>query len=61
LFTMLTASFAAFFMAEDEKVMIKEEHQNIKNLSNIETRMTLLEAKIDTLLDNQEKIQKRIP
>jgi voltage-gated potassium channel len=61
LFTMLTASFAAFFMAADEKDMIKEEHQNIKNLSNIEARMTLLEAKIDTLLDNQEKIQKRIP
>jgi voltage-gated potassium channel len=60
LFTMLTASFAAFFMAEDEKGMIKLEHQNIRNLTNLEARFSLLESKIDTLLDNQLEIQKSI-
>lgn len=54
LFTMLTASFAAFFMAEDEKDMIKKEEQNIKRLSDIEQRLMLLESKLDTLLTEEQ-------
>jgi len=55
LFTMLTASFAAFFMAEEEKDMIKKEGQNIKHLSDIESRLMLLESKLDTLLTEEQK------
>ena len=57
LFTMLTASFAAFFMAEEEKDMIKKENQNIKHLSDIETRLMLLESKLDTLLTEEQRRQ----
>lgn len=54
LFTMLTASFAAFFMAEDEKEMIKKEEENIQRLSDIEARLIMLENKLDTLLSEKQ-------
>ena len=55
LFTMLTASFAAFFMAEDEKAMRDKESQNIQKLTLIEQRLLMLEAKLDTLLSDEQK------
>ena len=55
LFTMLTASFAAFFMAEDEKEMIKKEEDNIQRLSDIETRLMMLESKLDALLTEKQR------
>lgn len=51
LFTMLTASFAAFFMAEEEKERQEKESQNIKQIGDIESRLMQLEKKLDTLLD----------
>lgn len=57
LFTMLTASFAAFFMAEEEKEMIKEEDENIKRLTDIELRLMMLESKLDALLTEEQKRQ----
>lgn len=57
LFTMLTASFAAFFMAEEEKEMIKEEDENIRRLTDIELRLMLLESKLDTLLTEEQRRQ----
>jgi voltage-gated potassium channel len=57
LFTMLTASFAAFFMAEEEKEMIQEEDENIKRLTDIELRLMMLESKLDTLLTEEQKRQ----
>lgn len=55
LFTMLTASFAAFFMAQEEKDMIKEEGKNIKRMAAIENRLMLLESKLDTLLTEEQQ------
>lgn len=55
MFTMLTASFAAFFMAEDEKDILKIQSQNIKKLSEIENRMMLLEHKLDALLSEEQR------
>ncbi len=52
---MLTASFAAFFMAEDEKAMRDKESQNIQKLTLIEQRLLMLEAKLDTLLSDEQK------
>jgi len=57
LFTMLTASFAAFFMAEEEKEMIQEEDENIKRLTDIELRLMMLESKLDALLTEEQKRQ----
>lgn len=55
LFTMLTASFAAFFMAEDEKEMRLKEEQNIQRLSEIENRLIMLESKLDALLTEEQR------
>lgn len=55
LFTMLTASFAAFFVAQEEKEMLKEEDENIKRLHEIENRLLLLEDKLDMLLSDEQK------
>lgn len=55
MFTMLTASFAAFFMAEDEKDILKIQAQNIKKLNEIENRMMLLEHKLDALLSEEQR------
>jgi len=50
LFTMLTASFASFFMAEDEKDILTTETENINKLAVIEARLMTLESKLDALL-----------
>lgn len=55
LFTMLTASFAAFFMAEDEKEMRDKEAENIQRLSDIESRLMMLENKLDALLTEEQR------
>lgn len=55
LFTMLTASFAAFFMAEDEKEMLRVQENNINKLKEIENRMIMLERKLDMLLNEEQR------
>lgn len=55
LFTMLTASFAAFFMAEDEKEMLRVQESNINKLKEIENRMVMLERKLDLLLNEEQR------
>jgi len=55
LFTMLTASFAAFFMAEDEKEIRQQQADNIQTLSLIEQRLLMMESKLDVLLSEEQK------
>lgn len=55
LFTMLTANFAAFFMAKEEKDIIEKEALNIKHMHDIEKRLMLLESKLDTLLTDEQR------
>lgn len=55
LFSMLTANFAAFFVAIEEKDLIKEEDENIHRLGDIENRLLLLEHKLDMLLTDEQK------
>lgn len=55
LFSMLTANFAAFFVAEEEKDIIQEEDKNIRRLGEIENRLLLLEHKLDMLLTDEQK------
>jgi len=52
---MLTASFAAFFMAEDEKEIRQQQADNIQKLTVVEQRLMMLEAKLDTLLSDEQK------
>lgn len=54
LITMLTASFAAFFMAEDEKLIRSEENLNTKKLALIEQRLQRLEGKLDVLINREQ-------
>ncbi len=54
LITMLTASFAAFFMAEDEKLIRSEENLNTKKLALIEQRLQRLEEKLDVLINKEQ-------
>ena len=55
LITMLTASFAAFFMAEDKKHSRHEEDINTKKLELIEEHLHRLESKVDSLMKQAQK------
>ncbi len=57
--TLLTASFAAFFMAEEEKDMLDAEAENIKKLAIIETRLMTLESKLDALLKMEQRLARQ--
>ncbi|MFM2483264.1 potassium channel family protein [Celerinatantimonas sp. YJH-8] len=50
LFSMLTASFSAFFMQQEEQALIDKEQLNADQISRIEQRLELLEKKLDRLL-----------
>ena len=49
LFAMITASFAAFFIRQDEENLVSAEEANLQHLIAIEQKLTRLEAKIDQL------------
>lgn len=51
LFAMLTASFTAFFIREDEEKIISAEQAGHRRLTDIEHRLDTLNKKIDQLLD----------
>lgn len=50
LFSMMTASFSAFFMQQEEEDLIAKETANAERLAKIEGRMEQLETKLDQLL-----------
>lgn len=53
LFAMLTASFAAFFIRQDEEKIINTEEAELDQLTVIEQRLTKLDAKIDQLIEQK--------
>lgn len=53
LFAMLTASFTAFFIREDEEKIISAEQAGHRRLTDIEHRLDTLNKKIDQLLDRE--------
>lgn len=55
LFAMLTASFTAFFIREDEEKIISAEQAGHRRLTDIERRLETLDKKIDQLLDQQNE------
>ena len=54
LFAMITASFAAFFIRQDEEKIISAEEASLHHLIALEQRLTRLEAKIDQLNDQNK-------
>ena len=50
LFSMMTASFSAFFMQQEEEDLIAKETANADRLAKMESRMEQLETKLDQLL-----------
>jgi len=50
LFSMMTASFSAFFMQQEEEDLIAKETANADRLAKMENRMEQLETKLDQLL-----------
>lgn len=59
LFAMLTASFAAFFIRQDEEQIISTEEAELDQLTAIEQRLTRLERKIDQLIEHSNDDEKR--
>lgn len=53
LFSMITASLAAFFISRQEEEMVGEERENYRRLRDIEDRLCRLEDKIDKLVEQK--------
>ncbi len=61
LFAMLTASFAAFFIRQDEEKIITTEEAELDQLTSIEQRLTKLETKIDQLIEQNNNSEESRP
>ncbi|RLA46837.1 MAG: ion transporter [Gammaproteobacteria bacterium] len=57
LFAMLTATFAAFFIRQDEEKIVSAEEASHQRLTRIERRLEKLETKIDLLLTQSQPEQ----
>lgn len=55
LFSVMTASFSAFFVSEDKLQEVRNEQEMINRLELLQTRMDRLEKKLDALLLSVEK------
>jgi len=54
LFTLLTASFAAFFLSQENRHIQQEEDAHLKRMGQLEDRLMLLESKLDMLLTQEQ-------
>ena len=57
LFAMITASFAAFFIRQDEEKIIAAEQVGLHHIRAVEHRLTVLETKLDSVLEHLETSQ----
>lgn len=55
LFSMITATFAAYFISQKEEEMITEEREQYRKICDVEERLYQLEQKIDQVLDDLQK------
>lgn len=55
LFSMLTASFSAFFLAQEEETVVEQEQINLDKLECLERKLDQLEAKIDRLIEAEQR------
>ncbi|GGO81027.1 potassium channel protein [Marinobacterium nitratireducens] len=61
LFSMLTASFSAFFIEQDEKALSRREAENIKRISGLENRLEHIEKQLEHAVAALERIENRSP
>ncbi|WP_210395402.1 potassium channel family protein [Motiliproteus sediminis] len=61
LFSMLTASFSAFFIAQDEKEVLDAEHENIERLRQLEERLERIEGQLEHAVELLEVHSKHPP
>lgn len=54
LFAMITASFTAFFIRQDEEKIITAEHIGLQHIRTVEHRLNALESKLDEVLKHLE-------
>ncbi len=59
LFAMLTASFSAFFMAQEEEEVIEKEQLSLERLDQLANKLNRLEEKIDQLLKDQQQLPRQ--
>lgn len=57
LFSMLTASFSVFFIAQDEKEMLEKEADNIRRINQIESQLNRIESQLERTVAQLEKLQ----
>lgn len=55
LFSMLTASFSAFFVAQEEEMVVEKEQLSLEKLEQVEKKLEVLEQKIDRLIERQDE------
>jgi len=58
LFSMLTASFSAFFLAQEEENVAEKEQLSLEKLQRVEQKLDLLEEKIDRLIERQSDAER---
>ena len=56
MFSMLTASFSAFFIEQDEREIAKKEAENIARIQGLENRLQTIEAKLEKTLRSLDTI-----
>lgn len=57
LFSMLTASFSALFIEQDEREIIAKEERNIHRIKRLEKRLENIENQLDRTLDSLARIE----
>lgn len=56
MFSMLTASFSAFFIEQDEREITRKEMENIARIERLENRLQNIEEKLEKTLSSIERI-----
>lgn len=60
LFSMLTASFSVFFIAQDEKEMLAKEDANIARIAQIESRLEKIEHNLQLTVTHLTKLNRHL-
>ena len=59
LFSMLTASFSAFFIEQEEKALTQREAENLKRITRLEGRLERIEKQLENAIAALDRLEKR--
>lgn len=59
LFSMLTASFSAFFIEQDEKALTQRELENLNRINRLENRLEHIEKQLERAIGALERLENR--